>query len=515
MQMTARPEPGTVKPSDLSSLEPVDANTVDEVKAAIAEAREAQKGWASKSLDARAKLIEKAAETILDRHLEVLPILAQETGRSETECLASEVATSLDYVKMAVKEARVALAPAKMPISKLEYPGKKATVEAVARGVVGIIAPWNYPLGNFNKSVYPALLAGNAVVLKPSEHTPRSGAWLGEVLQSVLPKGLVHVVQGGGEIGAAVLENGVDAIVFTGSVATGKKIAQRAGELLIPHSVELGGKDAAIVLADCNFDRTVAGILQWGFHNCGQNCAGIERVYVEAPIYDKFVSALGAAAKKLKIGKDLGPLQNHAQLEIVERHVDEAKEKGARVLAGAERSGDGLGFAPTVLADCDEEMLVMSEETFGPVLAVAKIADANEGVRRANASPYGLNGSVWTTNISRGEKLARQLDVGLALVNNHAIPGALAQSPWTGTKDTGTGTAASRYAYPTFVRRQVVFVDTNKDPDPWWMPINDDTRALMDTLILKQKGSLSATLKLLGLLKKRVGAIKELVSPSA
>ncbi len=509
-----QPAPGTFSPATGEALAPVPASTEAEIDAVVARAREAQHRWAQRSLGERIVALERVAQRMLANSDAIIDILVSETGKSRTDAKLNEISSVGVYLASAVKEAHAALAPVAAKLSPLDYPGKKITIEALPRGVVGIIAPWNYALGNFYKPIFPALLSGNAVVLKPSEYTPRAGAWLRDQFEAELPAGVVGIVQGGGEAGAALLDR-VDAATFTGSVATGRKVAMRAAERLIPCSVELGGKDAAIVLADCNLDRTVAGVAQWGLHNCGQNCAAIERVYVVQAIADDFVRRLGAVADALDVAPDgehadIGPLQSHMQLSIVERHVEDALAKGAVLVAGGKRTGTGLGYRPTVLDNCTADMLVMTDETFGPVIAVQRVAEPDEAVRLANDSPYGLNGSVWTTNITLGTTLARRLDVGVAYVNNHAFGGALANVPWTGVKDTGTGIAASRYSYGTFTRPRTLFVDSNSNPDPWWFPMNGDLSDMGDLLIARSKGSISALLKLVPLLGKRVKAIKKL-----
>jgi acyl-CoA reductase-like NAD-dependent aldehyde dehydrogenase len=337
-----------------------------------------------------------------------------------------------------------------------------------------------------------------------------------EQARACFPADLVQVVYGGGEVGAALVEADVDAVVFCGSVATGRKIAARCGERLVPCSVELGGKDAAIVLRDCDLPRTVAGILQWSLHNAGQDCSSIERVYVEEPIADALVEKLVAAVGRLKLAPaplaDLGPIQNPAQLAIVERHVREAVAAGASLRAGGAATGVGWGFQPTVLDGCTEEMAVIREETFGPVIAVVRVADAEEAVSRANRSRFGLSASVWTRDLARGEALARRLDVGLALVNNHSFPGSVPSIPWTGTKDTGTGTAASRHAYSTFVRRRTIVVDRSRNPDVFWRPVDADLLALGHAVSELALGRFGKVLQLLGLLRKRVASIRALVA---
>lgn len=508
---------GTINPSDGSALPPVPPTPIADLPKVIGAAREAQTAWGAQHFDHRLETLRGAIRRILEARQQVVEIMSQETGRSETECLMSEVVGMMDYLNAAARTAKEALAPERVRLSSLDYPGKKAVIEAVPRGVVAIIAPWNFPLSNFHKSLYPALLAGNAVIMKPSEYTPRTGAWLQAQLQACLPDGLVGLVQGGGDVGAALLDSEIDAIVFTGSVRTGRRVAAAAGERLIPCSVELGGKDAAIVLADCDLDRTAIGVAQWSMMNAGQNCSAIERVYVEAPIAERFAAKLAAIVGALRVAPqdgdaDLGPLQNAAQLEIVRGHIADAIDRGAKVLVGGEPSGIGFGFQPTVLTNCNDTMRIMREETFGPVVALQTVADAEEGVARANDSAFGLNGSVWTADINRGEALARQLEVGVALVNNHSLTGIMPQIPWTGVKETGTGVAGSRHAYGTFVRRRTIFVDRSSKPDPWWFPANADMRAFGEAVVARNLGSLAALIKLGGLLGKRVKAIRELAS---
>jgi acyl-CoA reductase-like NAD-dependent aldehyde dehydrogenase len=510
--------PGARNPATGAQLSPVTFSTQADVKEAVHRAREAQPAWGALPLAQREEKAMLLARRILERRDEIKAILSSETGRDPTECLVSEVMTALSFAKAAVRAARQALQPDKVRLSPLEFPGKKIVVEAVPRGVVGIIAPWNYPLGNFMKSLFPALLAGNSVVLKPSEHTPRSGIWLATVAREVFAPGVVEVVSGAGDVGAWLISGGLDAVVFTGSVGTGRKVCVEAALQLLPCSVELGGKDAAIVLADCEFDRTVAGITHWAIHNAGQNCAAIERVYVEDALADRFVERLGKVVGALRVAPqkgghaDLGPMQNQAQLTVVEAHVQDALAKGARLVTGGKRTGEGLGYLPTVLDACNESMRVVTEETFGPVIAVIRVKDAEEAVKRANDSRYGLNGSVWTSNLQRGTDLARRLEVGVALVNNHALTGVMPETPWTGTRDTGPGVANSKYAYHTFVRRRTLLVDSNRDPDPFWMPSNDDLASFAEAVANMGLGSLGATFSLLGLVKKRIRAIKEAVS---
>ncbi len=507
--------PGSINPADLKALEPVKSSTVDEVRAAIAAARAAQANWSALPLATRADTARALGQAVLAKADEIAKVMSQETGRSVTECKASELTSLVPYIETAIDVAKGALKPTKVALSMLDFPGKKGVTENVPRGVIGIIAPWNYPLGNFWKSLFPALLSGNGVVLKPSEHTPRTGAFLAQLCAEVFPKGLVGLVQGAGDVGQALVDH-ADAIVFTGSVPSGKRVAVRAAERLIPTSLELGGKDAALVLADCDLERTAIGVAQWAMHNCGQNCAAIERVYVEEAVADRFVELLTKVVGKLRVStgdneSDLGPLQNAAQLAIVEKHVEQAKAKGAKVTAGGARIGPGLGFQATVLDHCTDDMEVVREETFGPVIAVVRVKDAEDGLKRANDSRYGLNGSVWTTNLERGAALVRRMEVGVGYVNNHGFGGILADVPWTGVKETGPGIAASAHSYGIFTRPRTVIIDSNKQPDAWWIPANAEFTQFVDALIARGRGGgIGVLLKLGGLVKKRAAAIRQL-----
>ncbi|MCA9568430.1 MAG: aldehyde dehydrogenase family protein, partial [Myxococcales bacterium] len=438
--------------------------------------------------------------------LEAMDVLGDELGRHPTDSLMSELVIAGNYAKGAAALAGDALRDEHVRLSPIEFPGKRAVIQRVPRGVVGVIAPWNYPLLQFFKPLFPALLAGNTVVIKPSEHTPRSGIWLHGLLQEVLGPDVVGIVQGDGAVGQALVDQ-VDAVVFTGSVATGRKVATQAAGRLIPSSIELGGNDAAIVLADCDVDRTAAGLAFWSFHNAGQDCSSVERIYVERGVADAFVDRLVQVTAALAVHPDgdgeVPPLQNPAQLAIVEDHVADAIAKGAILRTGGQRCGEGYGYRPTVLDGCAPGMKVIEEETFGPVVAIVRVDDAAAAVEAANASVYGLNGSVWTRDLARGEALARQLEVGVAYVNNHSFTGAIPQLPWTGVKHTGTGVAGSRHAYATFTRPRTLIVDKGRQPDVFWFPANADLARLGHAVAELGLGRVSRVATLLPLLARR------------
>jgi acyl-CoA reductase-like NAD-dependent aldehyde dehydrogenase len=380
---------------------------------------------------------------------------------------------------------------------------------------VGIIAPWNFPVSGLYRSVIPALLSGNAIVLKPSEHTPRSSAWFADAIAREVPHGVVSVVQGDGVAGMAVVESGIDACVFTGSVRGGGKVRVRCAELGIPSSVEMGGKDAAIVLADCDLPRTVAGVTNWALSNAGQNCGGIEIAYVDERIADAFVAAMRSAWTRLRVGTrhaDVAPLGNRRQLDVVIAHVDDARAKGAVVVCGGTPTGDGLGYTPTLLDRCDDRMKVVRDETFGPVLAIVRVSGAGEAIRLVNAARYGLGTSLWTRDVDRAERLAERLDVGVVNVNNHCFSGAIPALPWSGTRETGFGVANGPEALSTFVRPRATVVDRSGGPELYWMPYDDALLELGDILADAQLTRLDRVWRLPLLMRRRIRKIRAFFS---
>ncbi len=479
-----------------------------DVAARVVRARDAQDTWGHTPLAERVKCLLGAAREMLQRRQEVMQLVEQEIGKVHAEALFTEALGPLDAVKGWASVLRPALARRKVRLNPLGFPGKRAQVEAVPRGVIAIIAPWNFPVAGLYRSVFPALMSGNAIVLKPSEYSPRSSGWFAELLAAHLPAGLVQVAHGDGAVGAALLEARPDACVFTGSPATGRKVSIRCAELGIPCSAEMGGKDPAIVLADCDLERTVAGITHWALCNAGQACGAIEIAYVERSIADAFVARMAEVWKELRAGTDVAPLANARQLAVVREHIDDALARGATAVSGGAPLGQGLGFAPTLLDRCDDTMSVVRDETFGPVLAVVRVEGPAEAIRAANQLRYGLGASIWTADLARGQRLAERLDYGVVSVNNHSFTGAVPSLPWSGTRATGFGVANSALALSTFVRPRAVVVDRRKDLELYWMPYDETLVELGDVLADLQQNRLGRAWKLPGLIRRRMRALR-------
>jgi len=498
----------TTSPRDGSPLAPVKATPAADLDAIVASAHGAQGLWAARDLDARVEALLAFKGRLLDRGDELARLISLETGKPEVEALLAEVLASGDVIDAWCKHIGAWLEDEPVALDATAYPKKEAWVTRVPRGVVAVIMPWNYPLALPLRTIVPALLAGNAVVFKPSEVTPRVGALLGECLAGLVPDSLFTVVQGGRDVGAALVASNVDLVAFTGSVAAGRKVALACAERFVPCSLELGGKDAAIVRADADLERAAAGIAWGAFTNAGQNCAAIERVYVHASVAESFLAKLVATVKALTPRADMGPLTTEAQRAIVQRHFEEAVARGAEVLTGG--TSEGLYFAPTVLRVTDDQCAAVREETFGPLLPVLVFASDDEAVSKPNDCRYGLTGSIWTRDEKAAGLIAAQLRTGVVTVNNHSFTGAIPLLPWTGTGETGTGITNSHFALDHLTRPRAVLVDRNRDPrELWWIPYGNALEPVARALLtLKRPGAsigakLGALVALLTHLAKR------------
>jgi len=440
-------------PLDGSALPDVAATQPSEVGALARKAREAQVAWAKRSARERASAIAPVKKRLLERAEEIADLVHRECGKPIEEAALAEVLPNADLVDYWVDAIEELLEGTAVEFDPLAYPGKLGRIHKAPRGLVGLVTPWNYPVAIPLRTIVPALLAGNAVLFKPSEVTPRAGALVASLFEGLLPEGLLALAQGGGDVGAAVVEE-ADVVVFTGSVATGRRVAVRCAERLVPCSLELGGKDAAIVMADAPIERTVNGIVWGAFTNAGQNCASIERVYVDRAIADKLVPKIVEATKALRPGVDTAVLTTARQCAIVRRHLAEAESSGAEVLAGGAPEEGSLAFAPTVVKLESEDTPLMREETFGPILPIVVVDGIDDAMNRVNASPFGLTTSIWTKRVGPAHALARRLRSGVVTINNHGFTAAVAAAPWTGTGESGHGVTNSPHALAELTRPQ-------------------------------------------------------------
>jgi len=460
----------------------------EEVARAVDRARAAQAAWAATSFRARGQIILRARKIVLQELDEIALLISRETGKPAAEAITMELTTSLDLMQYFARQAGTLLQRERINIGLYGWLGRSSYLVYRPVGVVGIISPWNFPWATPLDEVVMALMAGNAVVLKPSELTPLTALKIKDVLDRAgVPQALVQVVTGDGSTGAAMIGAGVDKIMFTGSVATGRRVAEAAANYLIPVVLELGGKDPMIVLPDANIENAARGAAWGAFANCGQSCAGVERCYVHESIAQKFIDAIVAETKRLQVGghapgvaskadatpayPDLGPMSSEQQLRIVERHVYEATAHGAVAVTGGERTPDTSGpfFPPTVLTNVNHEMDVMREETFGPVLPIMTFNTDEEAVRLANDSVYGLAASVWTSDLARGKRIAEQIDAGTVMVNEVLYTHGVAQTPWGGFKQSGFGRTHGRAGLLELVNQQHIHVNHFSFlPDIWW-----------------------------------------------
>jgi acyl-CoA reductase-like NAD-dependent aldehyde dehydrogenase len=453
-------------PATGETVRTVPVTPAAELGTMVERARAAQPAWEALGFEGRARVLRRAQQWLIDNTDRVVDTIVSETGKTHEDALVAEVAYGTIGLGFWAKNAPKYLADEKLRTMNPFVLGRKLRIRYRPVGVVGVIGPWNYPLNNTFGDAIPALAAGNAVIMKPSEVTPLTSLLLADAMRECgLPEHVLQVAIGGAEIGGALID-AVDMVMFTGSTLTGRKVMERAAKTLTPVALELGGKDPMIVLADADLERAANAAAFYSMQNGGQTCISVERVYVEAPVHDAFVVRVTEKVAALRQGVPGGPASVEVgavtfapQLDIVRRHVDQAREAGARVLTGGHvRDGGGRFFEPTVLADVDHSMPAMTEETFGPTLPIMKVSDAEEAIRLANDSRYGLGASVWTRDTARGEQIARRIESGFACVNDVDINYFTFELPMGGWKESGLGVRHGVDGIRKYARRQSILV---------------------------------------------------------
>jgi len=410
------------------------------VAATVARARTAAAWWRDLGFAGRRQRLLRWRSLMTSRLDELIDLMHAEGGKPRADALV-ELAPALDHVAWSARNARRVLRSRRVK-GALLLPEFSASVEYQPYGVIGVIGPWNYPINTPMGSIAYALAAGNAVVFKPSEYTPAIGAWYVQRFAEVVPEHpVLQIVFGLGETGAHLVRSGVDKVAFTGSPGTARKIMAACAETLTPVLIEGGGKDALIVDADADVEAAADAAVWGGMTNAGQTCIGIERVYVAAPVYDTFVDRVAAKARNLTVGtdstSDIGPITMPAQIGVIRRHIDDALARGGRAVVGGREAVQPPFVHPTVLVDVPEDAAAVREETFGPTLTVTRVESADEAVRLANASPYGLGGAVFGRR--RALALARQMRSGMVSVNGVLTFAGFPALPFGGVGDSGFG----------------------------------------------------------------------------
>ncbi|WP_036368193.1 aldehyde dehydrogenase family protein [Mycolicibacterium austroafricanum] len=467
----------TTDPSDVGDL--------------VERARRAQSQWQLSGFRSRAKALRELRKWIVDNRARLIAAVCAEGGKTYEDALL-EILYVCKAIGFWAGHAEGYLREERQWSRELLLAGRRVVSRYEPRGVVGVIAPWNYPLVLGLGDALPALMAGNAVILKPSEVTPLASTMIVEegMAAAGVPTGVCQVANGSGDVGQALVDN-VDMIQFTGSTETGRAVAVRAAQRLIPASLEMGGNDAMIVLADADLERAANVAVYAGMCNAGQTCMSVERIYVEESVYAAFLELVEARVKDLRVGGpgaagtvDIGSLTGPGQVDIVERHVQEAVQDGARVLVGGHRGKDGNFFQPTLLADVDHTMALMREETFGPVLPIVKVRNADEAITLANDSDFGLNSSVFTRDVNQGEFIARRLEAGSSVVNDACANFLDARAPFGGWKQSGLGGRNGVEGIRKYCRQQTILVTRfAMKREAYMFPYRRRTTYLMERLL--------------------------------
>jgi len=503
----------TIAPETIPSIDPAtgrvcasfESTLPQELPQLLMKARAAQAGWAKRSTEERCSHIAALKKKILEARNELADAVVRESGKPRAEALFADVFISLDTAEYFAEQGGELLRPATIPHHSTAARAKSGTLRYEPRGVLGIISSWNYPLAIPMSQIIPAVAAGNAVLCKNSDFTPQCGALIERLfIDAGFPQNVVTVVQGGGEVGQALIDAAPDKVIFTGSVATGRRVAEACAKKLIPSVLELGGKDAMVVLADADLDVASSAAVWGSYTNCGQVCLSVERLFVEQAVEEKFAALCVAKARKLRLGPgsdpatDVGPLIRPQHVQRMSDLIADAVSRSAKVLCGGIPRPDlGPGFfEPTVVTGVDASMKLFQEETFGPILAIQVVPDAKEAIQRANDSPFALAASIWTKNKALGLSLAAGLRAGAVMVNDAISYFGIAEAPHGGCGASGWGRTHGKAGLLEMVQMKYIDVDLlPRRQKPWWYRYGADLERAADAFLLFEFGGLPARIR--------------------
>jgi len=486
----AKPKPvlESFNPATGELIGTVEPLTPPPVQGLVDEVAEVQPFWAALSLEDRARYMRRASDVLLAELDEIAELLTIEQGKPRVESYTMELLPTIDALKWIADNGPSILSDEKLSMPMfLKSKSAKFTYEPI--GVVGVIAPWNYPWSIPFGEVAIALMAGNGVVLKPASLTPLIGERIRQIFEKAgLPEGLVRTVHGGGRIGDALVKSSAGKIFFTGSVEVGRKVGVECAKRMKGSVLELGGKDPQIVCADADLANAISGAVWGGFANAGQTCSGIERVYVLEDVADAFLDGVVRETERLTVGDprewttEIGPMVSDDQAKIVTELIDDAVKSGATKLTGGPTKVKGMKgsfIAPLVLTDVTHEMRIMKEEIFGPVLPVVRVRSEEEAIRLANDSEFGLGASVWTKDRAKGERMSHQIESGMVWTNDHSFSHGACQCAWGGVKDSGLGRSHSKFGFYECVTIKQLAWEPGWARDMWWQPYD---RKLADAI---------------------------------
>jgi acyl-CoA reductase-like NAD-dependent aldehyde dehydrogenase len=462
----------------------VETITPAKVQGIVDDVAEVQPFWAQLSLADRARYMRRAADVLLEEIDDLAELLTREQGKPRVESYTMELLPTVDALTWIADAGPDILADERQSMPQAFLKTKRSKFIYEPLGVVGVIAPWNYPWSIPFGEVAIALMAGNGVVLKPASLTPLIGERIRMIFEKAgFPEGLVRTVHGGGRIGDALVKSGAQKIFFTGSVEIGYKVGVECAKRMKGSVLELGGKDPQIVCADADLANAVSGAVWGGFANAGQTCSGIERVYVHESVADEFIQGVVRETERLTVGDpmqwdtEIGPMVSDDQAAIVKELVDDAVRSGAKKLTGGPKKVKGMKgsfIAPVVLTGVTHEMRIMKEEIFGPVLPIVTVKSEQEAIELANDSQFGLGASVWTTDRGKGERMARQIESGMVWVNDHSFSHGACQCAWGGVKDSGLGRSHSKFGFYECVNIKQTSYEPGWTRDFWWQPYDED-----------------------------------------